>query len=222
MSFETPNQPERFSVSVAAQSESWSTERNVNHPPGQIMSSIKLLFAGLALIAGAESASGQNAAGSSPIAASVAQPAPKPPTVCVNDPERHRLDFWIGNWNVTTEGGTVVGSSVIESVSGGCAILENWTSAAGGRGKSLNAYNPQLKQWQQYWIGQDGVPSEFRSSAFDGKSLAFLIKDPADPSKINRMTFTPVDASTVRQHAEATTDGGKSWKTNYDFYYHRK
>jgi len=145
-----------------------------------------------------------------------------PPTVCVNDPERHRFDFWIGEWNVTTQGGTTVGSSVIEPVSGGCAILENWTSARGGHGKSLNAYNPAIKQWQQYWIGQDGIPTEFRSSEFDGKSLAFFVKDPAEPLKINRLTFTPVDQATVRQHAEASTDGGKTWTTNYDFYYHRK
>jgi len=145
-----------------------------------------------------------------------------PPTVCVNDPERHRFDFWIGEWNVTTQGGTTVGSSVIEPVSGGCAILENWTSARGGHGKSLNAYNPAIKQWQQYWIGQDGIPTEFRSSEFDGKSLAFFVKDAAEPLKINRLTFTPVDQATVRQHAEASTDGGKTWTTNYDFYYHRK
>src|ERR1700741_5316479 len=65
--------------------------------------------------------------------------APKgPPTVCVNDPERHRFDFWIGEWDVTTPDGKPAGSSVIESVSGGCALLENWTSRSGGRGKSLN------------------------------------------------------------------------------------
>lgn len=147
---------------------------------------------------------------------------PGPPTVCVKDPERHRFDFWIGEWNVTTKGGTSVGSSVIEPVSGGCAILENWTSAQGGHGKSLNAYNPAIKQWQQYWIGQDGIPTEFRSSEFDGKSLAFFVRDPAAPLKINRLTFTPVDQATVRQHAEASTDGGKTWTTNYDFYYQRK
>jgi len=148
-------------------------------------------------------------------------PMRPPPTVCVNDPERHRFDFWIGEWNVTTEGGVTVGSSVIQSVSGGCALLENWTSASGGHGKSLNAYNPAIKQWQQYWIGQDGAPTEFRSSEFDGKSLIFFVRHD-DPLNVQRLTFTPVDAATVRQHSEATEDGGKTWKSSYDFYYHRK
>ena len=170
----------------------------------------------------AHSAPAQTATSASTSSASN-NPAPKgPPTVCVNDRERHRFDFWIGEWDVTTPDGKPAGSSVIESVSGGCALLENWTSRSGGRGKSLNGYNPAKKQWQQCWIGQDGGVSEYRSSEFDGKSLAFFIKDDAKPLSLHRLTFTPVDAQTVRQHSENSEDGGKTWKTEYDLYYHRK
>lgn len=153
--------------------------------------------------------------------ASVAVPA-RAPTPCANDPERHRFDFWIGQWTVTTKSGGVAGSSVIESVSGGCALLENWTSKSGGRGKSLNAYNPQIQQWQQYWIGQDGAVSEFRTSEFDGTSMIFFVRDASKPDSIVRLTFTPLDSATVRQHSESSSDGGKSWTTQYDFYYHRR
>lgn len=187
------------------------------------MRKIIALTIAAAIAVAVESASAQTSTSSNPSAGSSTSPAPKgPPTVCVNDPERHRFDFWIGEWSVTTPDGKPAGSSVVESVSGGCALLENWTSLGGGHGKSLNAYNPALHQWQQYWIGQDGNPVEFRWSEFDGKSLTFLVKNSAEPLKIQRMTFTPVDASTVRQHAQATADGGKSWQTTYDFYYHRK
>jgi hypothetical protein len=148
--------------------------------------------------------------------------ASRAPTPCANDPERHRFDFWIGEWDVTTPNGAPVGNSVIQSVSGGCALLENWTSLSGGHGKSLNAYNPDIHQWQQYWIGQDGKVSEFRSSEFDGKSLVFTIKDQTKPSSVNRLSFTPRDSATVRQHSEVSSDGGTSWKTQYDFFYHRK
>jgi hypothetical protein len=144
------------------------------------------------------------------------------PTPCAAAAERHQFDFWIGDWDVTTQGGTSVGSSVIQSVSGGCALLENWTSNRGGHGKSLNTYNPARHEWQQFWIGQDGGVGEYRSSEFDGKSLAFFIKDDADSLAVQRLTFTPIDSATVRQHSEASKDGGKNWKTQYDFYYHRK
>jgi len=141
---------------------------------------------------------------------------------CVNDPERHRFDFWIGEWNVTTRAGSPAGSSVIQSVSGGCAVFENWTSMRGGNGKSLNAYNPLVHQWQQYWIGQDGAVAEYRSSKSDGTSLIFIMKGDASPDSVVRLSFTPLDSVTVRQHSESSGDGGKTWNTQYDLYYHRK
>ena len=147
------------------------------------------------------------------------------PTPCADVAERHRFDFWIGEWEVTTQGGTRVGSSVVQSVSGGCALLENWTSARGGQGKSLNAFNPAVGQWQQYWIGQDGNPTEYRESTWAGASVVFRAHAPAagtTPASDMRLTFSPVDSVTVRQHGERSTDGGKTWSTQYDFYYHRK
>src|ERR1700730_9605975 len=91
-------------------------------------------------------------------------PVPKPAVTCASEPERHRFDFWIGEWDVTTPAGSPAGRSSIQSVSGGCALLENWTSLKGGTGKSLNASNPFIKQWQQFWIGQDGQVAEYRNS----------------------------------------------------------
>lgn len=147
------------------------------------------------------------------------------PTPCADVAERHRFDFWIGEWEVTTQGGTRVGSSAVQSVSGGCALLENWTSARGGQGKSLNAFNPAVGQWQQYWIGQDGNPTEYRESTWSGTSIVFRAHVPAtstSPASELRLTFSPVDSSTVRQLGEQSTDGGKTWSTQYDFYYHRR
>jgi hypothetical protein len=118
-----------------------------------------------------------------------------------------------------------VGGSVVQSVSGGCALLENWTSARGGQGKSLNAYNPAIGQWQQYWIGQDGNPTEYRESTWSGASVVFRAHSPAagaTPATEQRLTFTAVDSATVRQLGESSSDGGATWTTAYDFYYHRK
>ena len=175
------------------------------------IASIALISAGqsLAQTASTSAQSGSSAATSAPY-------------TCGDDTERHRFDFWLGAWDVTTEGGTKVGESIIETASNGCAILENWAGAKGGRGKSLNSYNPEQKQWQQFWIGSDGDVHEYRSSQSDGKSLIFFMKRDTSPQKIVRLTFTPIDKDTVRQHSELSEDGGQTWKTEYDFYYHRR
>lgn len=147
---------------------------------------------------------------------------PQATSPCPADPERHHFDFWLGEWNVTTIQGNQVGTSRIESIANGCALLENWTGGRGGTGKSINAYNPVIKQWQQYWVGSDGEILDYTRSEFDGKSMIFFASSFREADHRKRLTFTPQDASTVRQHAETSVDGGKTWKTEYDFYYHRK
>jgi hypothetical protein len=39
---------------------------------------------------------------------------------------------------------------------------------------------------------------------------------------MQRLTFTPVNDTTVRQHGEQSTDNGATWTTTYDFYYYRR
>lgn len=146
------------------------------------------------------------------------------PAPCASDPDRRRFDFWAGDWDVVNKDGALVGRSNVHVVSGGCGLLENWTSLRGPTGKSLNAYNPQTHQWQQYWVGQGGLVTEYRESTWDGKSLSFISRPPASTERapMLRLTFTPLDDGSVRQHGEQSTDGGTTWTTTYDFFYRRK
>jgi tetratricopeptide (TPR) repeat protein len=144
---------------------------------------------------------------------------------CEAPADRHRLDFWIGDWNVTTPGGAPVGTSSVQVISGGCALLENWTAAGGGMGKSLNTYNPAIGQWQQYWIGQDGNPIEYRESEWADGRVTYFARYPKTerfPARIMRLTFSRLDSATVRQHAELSTNDGSTWTTQYDFHYHKR
>jgi hypothetical protein len=156
-----------------------------------------------------------------------AQDAPPPgpaPTPCLTSPERRQFDFWVGEWDVMTPSGGLAGHSSVQVISGGCALLENWTSTRGGHGKSINAYNAATKQWQQYWIGQDGNVTEYRESSWSGKALSFLARTPVAGGSgvsLQRLTFTPMTDGTVRQLGEISADEGKTWKTAYDFRYHR-
>jgi hypothetical protein len=192
------------------------------------MSTPQVLSVAAALLVAASSAMSAQVTATATASQAAAQPAtaPRPLAIpCASVPERHRFDFWIGEWDVTTspkQDGAKGGSSVIQSVSGGCALLENWTSIKGGQGKSLNAYNPLVHEWQQYWIGQDGNVTEFRTSRFDGTSLSFLTDNGPGPNLIGRLTFTPSGSDLVRQHYESSGDSGKTWTTVYDLYYHRK
>lgn len=143
---------------------------------------------------------------------------------CQSRPESHLFDFWIGEWDVTGPQGQPAGKSSVQQILSQCVIFENWTDRQGGQGKSFNAYNADYNMWQQFWTDQYGRVTEYRESErTPEKGLRFLAhQGPRDHQMLIRMTFTPIDAKTVRQFGETSTDGGKTWTTSFDLTYHRR
>jgi hypothetical protein len=102
-------------------------------------------------------------------------------------------------------------------------ILENYTGVSGYAGKSFNSYDPQTKQWRQYWIDNSGSVVEFHGSY--GANQLVYEADSANPdgTKVHRkMTFVKLPDNRVRQFSVATQDGGKTWSPEYDLLYTRK
>lgn len=66
--------------------------------------------------------------------------------------------------------------------------------------------------------------TDYGSSQWNGASISFLNYPQAakgDSLIILRLTFSPLSDSLVRQHGERSTDGGRTWTTQYDLLYHR-
>lgn len=142
---------------------------------------------------------------------------------CDTMPKAREFDFWIGEWDVHAPGGGLAGSSVIQKVSNGCALLENWTSLGPGTGKSLNFYNARAGFWQQTWVGAAGGPVEYREGVLRDSTLSFLVRSGGPESPVvARLSFTRLGPNRVRQHAEGSSDNGATWTTSYDFLYLRK
>ncbi|MEZ5359539.1 MAG: tetratricopeptide repeat protein [Candidatus Zixiibacteriota bacterium] len=133
---------------------------------------------------------------------------------CEFGEEYAQLDFWVGDWEVYTESGQLAGYNTITKDIDNCVLFENWRSARQGgmTGKSMNYYNPALKQWIQQWIGSDG--GVIRMSAdFDGSSMIYSGKhmEVTGETKLMRMMLTPLENGDVRQFIEESGDGGKTW-----------
>jgi len=158
------------------------------------------------------------------LGAQTAVPQGPPPSPCVNNADRHRFDFWIGEWDVLTTQGAKAGQSVVQPIAGGCGLLENWTDLRGGTGKSLNAYNPATRQWQQYWVGQGGAVTEYRESEWRGDTLVYRASGmrPDGKTMLQRLSFNARPDGTVRQFGEISTDGGQSWQVGYEFIYRHR
>lgn len=157
-----------------------------------------------------------------PCAAAAAQP-------CRDAPNGKALDFWVGDWSVVAVAdGAPQGTSHIESVLGGCAVIENWYEA-GGDGKSLFSFDARSGLWNQTWVTEDTS----RPGGLKNKVLVAVGPDGAvrfqgtifvrpGVTVLDRTTLTPLKDDRVRQTIEISRDGGTSWTANFDAYYIRK
>ena len=102
-------------------------------------------------------------------------------------------------------------------------MLENWTDARGGTGKSINAYNPVAGAWQQFWVGEFGAVTEYRESVWHGDTLVFRATSRANGQPVAlRLSFNRLPDGSVRQFGEQSTDGGTTWAATYELFYRRR
>ena len=145
-----------------------------------------------------------------------------------DSPESRQWDFWVGSWEVRpANADKVIAHSLIEKRYTGCAIRENWMplgrEVAGGGG-SLSFYDPRRRQWRQVWIDSSGTRVDFDGGFKDGvMSIAGNWANYGGPGKdaLVRMQYQLLPNGEVRQWAEQSTDGGKSWQPGFDFRYRR-
>jgi len=141
---------------------------------------------------------------------------------CMNAPQAREFDFWVGEWDVYITGTkNCVGHSLIQIVSGGCAILENWSSnSVIGNGKSLNFIDPATNKWRQTWVGNDGL-QEFINGVYSDDAMRFTFESTDNQHRklIGRFIFYNQGPRQVRQFNETSADEGKTWTTSYDFTY---
>jgi hypothetical protein len=128
------------------------------------------------------------------------------PTSC-DAPAYHRLDFWIGAWDVSDPSGAYDGTNVVERALGGCAIAEHWIDARGRAGESLFYVDRASGTWRQLWVTDEGTSKEKREAAAPPGAIAF-------EGARDRTTLAPIEHGEVRQ-VIVSRDGRASWTGIY-------
>ena len=137
-------------------------------------------------------------------------------------PEYRQFDFWVGRWDVKGPEGGHAGTNEIQSLHGGCVLLENWKGARGVTGTSINMYVASEKEWQQTWADSTGSLLVLRGGMQGGSmQMTGPGYQPGSPQSLNRLTWTPNADGSVRQFWEVSTDNGKTWSVMFDGRYVR-
>ncbi len=127
-----------------------------------------------------------------PSLVSAREPSP-PPRGC-DAAVYHKLDFWLGAWDVTDDKGHYDGTNVITRALGGCAVEEHWLDSSGHLGQSL--FYVDGGSWRQVWVTVEGIHKEkSEQPGAPAGGIRFV-------GKIDRTTLTPEANGTVRQVIE--------------------
>ena len=146
------------------------------------------------------------------------------PAAC-EAPEYRQFDFWIGEWDVSSND-QPAGTNSIRPVHGGCALLENWqgVGAGGISGSSFNLYDRATGRWHQSWVDASGNLL-LLDGGLEGGEMVMSGERPAQDGQgttLHRIRWTPNPDGSVRQLWEASQDAGANWSVLFDGLYRKR
>jgi len=155
----------------------------------------------------------------------VEQPAP-PKSICETMKSFNDFDFWLGEWNVYSndDARQFQGANSITKHHKNCLVMENWTSAQGGTGSSMNYYDAVEDQWRQLWVAggysidYTGGLDESGAMVLNGKINYYN----TGKSHAFRGKWTPNTDGSVRQLFEQQDPESQEWSVWFDGLYVRK
>lgn len=146
----------------------------------------------------------------------------RPPSCAA--PEYRHFDFWIGDWDVTDASGAPAGRNQIEPSLGGCALFEHWMGVDGVSGRSVNIYDARRSTWHQTWVDDRGNLLVLEGTAEPDGSVVMTGTRPARDGTLitHRIRWSLQADGTVRQHWQASRNGGQTWDDFFDGTYRKR
>jgi hypothetical protein len=134
------------------------------------------------------------------------------------------LTFWLGQWDVYA-GDHLEGHSAIESILGGCAIVEHWREPTGAEAFELFYFEPHSHLWKQVLVSDQAM----KPGGLKERTLIYASPDtvrfqgtlwPApDRQVLDRSTVRKLDGGRLGQIIEQSKDGGQTWIPVFDAVY---
>ena len=149
--------------------------------------------------------------------AAPAVPAAKPVPGCT-EPERHQLDFWLGDWDTFEPEGPPGESQArahVDSILGGCVVHELYEQFDGLVGDSFLSYDPIARRWQQTWVTNFGSYMLITGNFKDGVLTLEGTMHTKTRDLPHRITWK-AERGGVRETGVMSPDGGKTWVPAFD------
>jgi hypothetical protein len=154
--------------------------------------------------------------------------AQAPPAVQVSPrcaaPEYRQFDFWVGDWDAFDLDGPKdapdkpakpIARNHVTPMLDGCALREIYEQADGLVGESFSVYDATRKVWHQSWVTNRGQLLVIEGRFENGRmTLSGTQTVDGRPQTLRGIWY--LDQGGVRETAESSADGGKTWKPVFD------
>lgn len=142
----------------------------------------------------------------------------RPPAPSCATPEYHQFDFFVGDWDTydVSDSTKIVARNRVTPMVGGCAVREVYEQGDGLRGESFSTYDHSRGVWHQSWVTNHAQLLLMDGGLVSG-NMVFTTTTKSDngTTSLLRVTWIPQHPS-VRETAESSSDGGKSWTSLFD------
>lgn len=130
------------------------------------------------------------------------------------------LDFWIGSWNVSWDGGH--GTNTVTREMGGCVVTEHFEALEPEPFSGLSVSVQSADGiWRQTWVDSTGNYWHFEGGPGDDRTFVFATPDRVDADELyKRMVFSGISDDHFSWRWEFSADGS-TWEQRWDIEYHR-
>jgi len=152
------------------------------------------------------------------LAAGAAETAPAP---CAS-PEHHQFDFFAGDWDTyDMEAPTkIVARNRVTPMVGGCALREVYEGSDGLQGESFSIYDAGRGVWHQSWVTNRGQLL-LLDGKLEGPRMVFRAVEKTPAGEVLWRAVWWPEGPAVRETAERSLDGGKTWKPAFDIVFRK-
>jgi hypothetical protein len=148
----------------------------------------------------------------------VARAAPAQTARACTGREHRQFDFFLGDWDTYDVADTtrVIARNQVTRMLGGCAIRESYEQRDGLVGESFSLYDSSRGAWHQSWATNRGGLLLLDGNFEGGRMVLTADERHADGSSSRLRGVWWREGRTVRERAERSTDGGKTWTPVFD------
>lgn len=141
-------------------------------------------------------------------------------------PEAHQFDFWLGEWDLTWEGGG--GTNNISRILDGQVIEERFSAHQDDpavpslQGLSVSVYVPELGKWRQTWVDNNASYMDLVGGFADGAMTLRMERTANGQTNTYCMVFYNISETSLDWDWKRSENGGQSWQLQWRIHYQRR